>query len=548
MATYIDPTAATSGAGTEGDPLNTWVGITYVDDGEYLQKAGTVWKGILPEVPAGVDGVTIGSYGTGPKPIVRSVQTLTDWTQVGATNVYSKSGLGDVGATCFIDGEFVPYVDWDTDEATTAALMTPFTCSFDWVNKIAYVYVASGLPSDYTIEWSMSKFCYFGNEAVDRLTFKGLRFEGANRSALQFESHTNCIIEDCEFEYQGADRRGESLIGGNHVTVGPLSHNCTVRRCWFGPKVVDIGLSYETYLTDKAIIGGLAELNVFEKIRDGIQVRVTPSAVGSGSGISGVTIRKNTIRRLIPDTSPVGTYSIGITCGSDITAATVNDLRIENNDLEIGDNTGSTGTAIFVRNPQGKVTVKGNTIRMSVERPTTVSIALIQNGSFANSEFVVDSNTIVGRTTNSPLQVRLNGGTAAIKFNSFIQDPQSANNGCVYFDDETSTGGTVAIDNNYFSAGYRWGINKESGTVTTVTASKNGYGVWGSPVNLNVTDSGAVTITDPHLSTSYRPLPGSPLIGAGTHLGYTTDLDGKQRFNPPSIGAFEPLRSRIERI
>jgi hypothetical protein len=50
--------------------------------------------------------------------------------------------------------------------------------------------------------------------------------------------------------------------------------------------------------------------------------------------------------------------------------------------------------------------------------------------------------------------------------------------------------------------------------------------------------SGAIT-SDPLLSSAYRPLPGSPLIGAGTHLGYVRDLDGKQRPNPPSIGAYD---------
>jgi hypothetical protein len=39
--------------------------------------------------------------------------------------------------------------------------------------------------------------------------------------------------------------------------------------------------------------------------------------------------------------------------------------------------------------------------------------------------------------------------------------------------------------------------------------------------------------------STYRPLPDSPVIGAGTHLGYVRDMDGKQRPNPPSIGAYD---------
>lgn len=53
-----------------------------------------------------------------------------------------------------------------------------------------------------------------------------------------------------------------------------------------------------------------------------------------------------------------------------------------------------------------------------------------------------------------------------------------------------------------------------------------------------VTPTNEVT-ADPLLTSDYRPTPSSPLIGAGTHLGYTRDVEGKQRPNPPSIGAYD---------
>ena len=52
------------------------------------------------------------------------------------------------------------------------------------------------------------------------------------------------------------------------------------------------------------------------------------------------------------------------------------------------------------------------------------------------------------------------------------------------------------------------------------------------------TSTGSVT-ADPMLSSGYRPMTGSPLIGAGAHLGYSRDADGIQRPKPPSIGAFD---------
>lgn len=57
------------------------------------------------------------------------------------------------------------------------------------------------------------------------------------------------------------------------------------------------------------------------------------------------------------------------------------------------------------------------------------------------------------------------------------------------------------------------------------------------------TSTGAVT-SDPLLTSDYKPMPGSPLLGAGTHLGYTRDINRKQRPNPPAIGAFDVATMR----
>lgn len=49
---------------------------------------------------------------------------------------------------------------------------------------------------------------------------------------------------------------------------------------------------------------------------------------------------------------------------------------------------------------------------------------------------------------------------------------------------------------------------------------------------------------DPMLDANFRPVSGSPLIRAGLHLGYGRDFDGKARWNPPTIGAFEAIQTR----
>jgi hypothetical protein len=57
------------------------------------------------------------------------------------------------------------------------------------------------------------------------------------------------------------------------------------------------------------------------------------------------------------------------------------------------------------------------------------------------------------------------------------------------------------------------------------------------------TSTGSVT-DNLILDANGRPMIGSPLIAAGVHLGYSRDLDGRQRNNPPTIGAYEAPISR----
>jgi len=52
---------------------------------------------------------------------------------------------------------------------------------------------------------------------------------------------------------------------------------------------------------------------------------------------------------------------------------------------------------------------------------------------------------------------------------------------------------------------------------------------------------------DPQITAAGRPMLSSPLLGAGVHLGYRTDIEGRQFHNPPTIGAYEPMRERRAR-
>lgn len=54
-----------------------------------------------------------------------------------------------------------------------------------------------------------------------------------------------------------------------------------------------------------------------------------------------------------------------------------------------------------------------------------------------------------------------------------------------------------------------------------------------------ITPNAADIVGAQAVNSQYRPLPGSALLRAGSHVGYRRDLEGRQRQNPPSIGAYD---------
>jgi len=91
---------------------------------------------------------------------------------------------------------------------------------------------------------------------------------------------------------------------------------------------------------------------------------------------------------------------------------------------------------------------------------------------------------------------------------------------------------TLGIKNNLMLPSTAILVATNNGTVTNTHNAYTG--------SLSGVSAGTGDITtDPLLTDTYRPKPGSPLLGAGTHLGYTRDIDKKQRPNPPSIGAYD---------
>ncbi len=210
------------------------------------------------------------------------------------------------------------------------------------------------------------------------------------------------------------------------------------------------------------------------------------------------------------------------------TATGVGDVLIEGNTL-IGygsaTDTADTHSVILV---DCKATIRRNTI---------YSFGLAAGLEVADSTFT-DNLVIIGNARTSAPVVALSASTTSVNSNTFVSlKTLEATQKIVT--QAASLSGCVVKNNVFVNVP----IAIQSDTVgNNPTATHNAF--WNVTTARRAQDgttfSGGNDITtDPLLSDVYKLKVGSPLIGTGTHLGYTRDIERKQRPNPPSIGAYD---------
>ena len=112
---------------------------------------------------------------------------------------------------------------------------------------------------------------------------------------------------------------------------------------------------------------------------------------------------------------------------------------------------------------------------------------------------------------------------------------------------------TWDIDNNYYV--------QLPGSNATPWAAASSFATWTASTGTPDAGTGIVATESPFLIPSYQErgqhfdldkiltiLAGNALIEKGAHIGYSTDIAGKQFWNPPSIGPVEYVRPRNARV
>lgn len=504
MATiYIDPDSATNGAGTEADPKNTWAGMTWTAGNTYLQKRGTVATEKIVITSNGNPGspITIGAYGIGPNPML----------YVPGETV----GIGSVGYSNHT------YEDIDIEGGTSACIYA--SGSSIRINRCR---LHGGTYGVLVPEITVARLNITVTECeIYDISDSGIKNEhslGTNLTNNNWNISRNIIYRCGAGVYLNASKNGNAY--SNLSIIDNDISDCAAA----GIFVRTYNATYPAMPTNP-----IKSLNVFRNRINGCgQVGIAVRGVG---GDTPSFIRLNSVANC-----GIGSDPVTDTLGGIWTRECLN-LWIEDNFVSDIYTPGIDGVGIFDDQNNDGVVIRRNIVR---------------NCYGLNGDAISGSGISSFRAKNSEIYSNLIYG---------------CKNGYVATGEKANTGGTAFHNNTVFKNGL-WGLfigrtdtpddlsgmsvknnivlgnsiidtlgnSKDiavSGYASDIVMGNNCYGT----SNIQAPSSagtGNVT-SDPQLTADYRMKPTSPLLQAGVHLGYMRDIEGKQRPNPPSIGAYD---------
>lgn len=197
--------------------------------------------------------------------------------------------------------------------------------------------------------------------------------------------------------------------------------------------------------------------------------------------------------------------------------------------------------------------------------PTNVGLTANCGILLQNQQYSIVESNVVFNCRNGIVEYNTTGavgamGTNVIRNNTVDNIPYTPDSMPLSYYSGTGiyTGGgndTTVYDNSVSNCGYI-GLFVKS-TITGYTEHHNSLYNTVNPLIVSAIPStltpGVLAPTDsqlnPALDANLMPTSASPLIGAGVHVGYAVDATARvQRWNPPTIGAYEYQRARVSRV
>lgn len=507
MATWwVDPTA--------GD---TVAALTVSAGDTIAIKCGTTLREQLTGANINVDNLRITQYGSGANPIISGADVVSSWTQDVGNGVWYTSIGSNIAGNVREDGVPMRATAWTTNIATTAPNIPAGGFAFDFSGFILYIKPSAGAPSAHVYEVSKRLYCINSGGVNTGLVVEGVDIHGASRHGIVLTNKTGFVFRGGAVRYCGGYYQASITARlGNGIELAAGCNDALVENA----EITDIFDACGTSQLYEASAASLARHtwrnNNFARARlAGVEV----SAQTANQTISNIWVYGNTFVDISSSAGWAGTSSSG--AGFNLTnnggaTCTLSGIYVNDNTFascpkwSVLLNAGARQSSVFVeRNVIDTVGLRG----VRVLGPATIRSNLIRQNTYGIE--VVGSAAPTVNVTNNTLD---------------------ANYYAMYGD---SNSAQLIAKNNIITnnrAPYAF-----SGATTVLTCSNNA--LYGNEVIGSYTSSNDVT-ANPLLTADYKLTQTSPLIGAGTHLGYTRDIEGKQRPNPPAIGAFDAATLR----
>lgn len=221
MATYrVSPTLGVDSAGRDGSISNPWATWAYLDSrvsaaaGDiYLQDAGTVARENIPSSIVAAGNITLGVYGDSDYATILGSEVASGFTWNATYGLWQKTIA--TGWNITVDGQPLKFVAWTTDLATTAALMTDWSFSYDPTGGVLYV---RSPESPDGAEVSARQFVIGeSGSSQSGLTIEGFRLLGAYRHNILLGTKSGGRIRQCHFGVCGGELAGAYL--GNQIEL-----------------------------------------------------------------------------------------------------------------------------------------------------------------------------------------------------------------------------------------------------------------------------------------------------------------------------------------
>lgn len=207
MPVYIDYSAATNGTGTLVNPYNTISGIILQQNQSYLFKSGTIIPDDIGPM-TNADGVSIGMYGTGARPIIDRSVEASGFTFNATYGLWQKVIASEFGNVTE-DGMPLKAIYWGVggssvnDIATVGPTMTPGSFTFDLGANILYIKPTSGTFSDHVYRYSQGLYGLRSTNANRTILIEDLVIRQASRHGLNLFNKKDVLCRNIETQIIG---------------------------------------------------------------------------------------------------------------------------------------------------------------------------------------------------------------------------------------------------------------------------------------------------------------------------------------------------------